>query len=367
MAKRVIIHAGFHKSGTTALQHSFAASTELFDTHDIFYPASSRQAHHRAAWGLTGRVWGWRNNGGKAIAGSEWQSLVKRINRSNKTVLISSEFFTEAKKEHVERIRKDLKGSAVEIVFTSRPFVKILASSYQQFLKYGVRIRYDKWLDEMFHRHDGSKVTPTFWPRSQVDEIVSIWSAVFGKENVTVILADEGSPRFIFDEFEKILALAPGSLQLPEVGLNRSMTLEETHLLFLINGIYDRSNGWDEYRAMIRDGYVRFLADRTQPREGAQRLPTPEWAVKESLALTKRHLDGITESGVDIRGDRQRYLGASVPTGEYQAPQGIDIELAAQFLASYRYQIVQHMPLNVLLRELRRRLRRTIRKSVKGR
>lgn len=367
MAKRVIIHAGFHKSGTTALQHSFAASSDLFAAHDIYYPPSSRQAHHRAAWGLTGRVWGWRNNGGKAISGSEWDGLVRRIKRSNQTVLISSEFFTEAKREHLERIRKDLQGLPIEIVFTSRPFVKILSSSYQQFLKYGVRFRYDAWLDEMFHRHEGSKVTPTFWPRSQVDEVVAMWADVFGTTNVKVILADEGSPRFIFDQFEEILGLAQGSLQLPEVGLNRSMTLEETHLLFLINGIYDRSNGWDEYRAMIRDGYVRFLADRTSPREGAARLPTPQWAVDESLALTARHLDAISRKGVEIRGDRERYLGASVPTGEYEAPQGIDIELAAQFLASYRYQIVQHMPLNVLLRELRRRLRRTLRKSVKGR
>ena len=367
MAKRVVIHAGFHKSGTTALQSSFAQNKETLDAHDIVYPAAARHAHHRAVWGLTGRVWGWRDNGGKAISGSEWDGLVRRIKRSNQTVLISSEFFTEAKHEHLERICKDLHGTPIEIVFTSRPFSKILASSYQQYLKYGVRLRYDAWLDEMFHRHQSSKVTPTFWPRSQVDEVVSRWVDVFGNENVTVILADESSPRFIFDEFERILGLTQGSLRLPNVGLNRSMTLEETHLLFLINGIYDRSKGWDEYRSMIREGYVRFLADHTSPGEGAKRLPTPQWAVDESLALTKRHLEAITRMGVEVRGDRERYLGASVPTGEYEAPEGIDIELAARFLASYRFDIVQQMPLRVLLAELKRRTRRFVRKRVKGR
>ncbi len=367
MAEKLILHAGFHKSGTTALQRAFAANAELLSSYGIFYPPSSRQAHHRAAWGLTSRVWGWRNNGGKEISSAQWKSLVRRIKRAKGTVLISSEFFTEAKPQHIEQIREDLRNIPIEIVFTSRPFIKILASSYQQFLKYGVRARYDKWLDEMFHKHDVSKVTPTFWRRSQVDDVVNSWVEVFGAENVTVILADESQPRFIFDEFERILGVPAGSLPLPEDGANRSMTLEESHLLFLINGLYDRSYGWDEYRAMIRDGYVRFLSDKTKPRSGAKKLPTPEWAAKEAAALTQRHLTRLREMGISVRGDETRYLSASVPIGEYEAPEGIDIQLAAEFLASYRFQIIQHFPIRVLLRELRRRARRTLRKAVKGR
>ena len=367
MAKRIVLHAGFHKSGTTALQHSFASSTELLLSHGIDYPPSSRHAHHRPAWGLTGRVWGWRNNGGRLISDSMWKQFVRRVNRSTKTVLISSEFFTEAKEEQIARIRRDFESTPIEIVFTSRPFIKILASSYQQFLKYGVRIRYDKWLDEMFHRHESSKVTPSFWPRSQVDEVVGKWVEVFGRDNVTVILADESEPQFIFDQFAEILELPTGSLKPVATGLNRSMTLEETHLLFLINGIYDRSNGWDEYRAMIRDGYVRFLSDHTSPREGASRVPTPAWAVEEGLALTQKHLAGIKGMGITIRGDERRYLSATVPIGEYQAPAEVDMELAARFLASYRYQIIQQFPLRVVLREIRRRARRSMRKVVKGR
>lgn len=367
MAERIVLHAGFHKSGTTALQHSFASNAELLNSHRVDYPASSRHAHHRAAWGLTGRVWGWRNNGGKPIPVSEWEELVRRVNGSKSTALISSEFFTEAKEEHIARLRSDFGSTPIEIVFTSRPFIKILASSYQQYLKYGVRIRYDKWLDEMFHRHESSKVTPSFWPRSQVDEVVAKWVAVFGSEKVSVILADESEPQFIFDQFIEILGLPAGSLTPPPVGANRSMTLEETQLLFLVNSIYDRSNGWDEYRAMIRDGYVRFLADHSSPREGAVRLPTPSWAVEEGLALTRRHLDGVDRLGVRIRGDVERYLNAKVPIGEYQPPSVIDMDVAAAFLASYRYQIIQHFPLRVLLREIRRRVRRSMRKVVKGR
>ena len=366
MAERIVLHAGSHKSGTTALQHSFAINREFLKSHGVVYPASSRNAHHRAAWGLTGRVWGWRNNGGKQIPESAWRRFARKVNGSKGTVLISSEFFVGAEREHIERIRQDFGSTPIEIVFTSRPFIKILASSYQQYLKYGVRIRYDKWLDEMFHRHQSSKVTPSFWPRSQVDQVVGKWAEVFGPENVFVILADESAPQFIFDQFIEILRLPSGSLTPPPVGANRSMTLEETQLLFLINGLYDRSNGWDEYRAMIRDGYVRFLADHTSPREGASRLPTPSWAVEEGLALTHKHLEGVKRFGVQVRGDAARYLSATVPTGEYEPPSEIDMEVAAKFLASYRYQIIQHFPLRVVLREVRRRVRRSMRRAVKG-
>ncbi len=366
MADRVIIHAGFHKSGTTALQHAFDLNKKTLKEHRVIYPLNAGRAHHRAAWGLTERVWGWRNNGGKQVPIKAWDALIRQIKQAPGTVLISSEFFTEAKEHHIAKARKDLGKLPVILVFTVRPFAKILASSYQQFLKYGIKMRFEPWLEKVFTEKSESKVTPTFWDRVQVDEVVGRWAKHFGSENVIVVLADESKPEFIFEEFAKILGVPSEVLPIPEIGGNRSMTLEETELLYLINNIYDRSGGWEQYRALVRDGYVRFLADHTQADPKAERLRTPKWAVDKAREINHHHFARLKEMKVEIRGNPDGFVDAPVLTGEYLAPEKITMELAAQFLASYDYSIIRHVPRHVLISEVKRRLKVSMKRFLEG-
>jgi hypothetical protein len=366
VAERIVLHAGFHKSGTTALQHAFDGNKRALKKHGVIYPLNAGRAHHRAAWGLTERIWGWKNNGGKLIPIKAWNALVQQVKKNPGTVLISSEFFTEAQDHHIARAKRDLGNTPITIVFTVRPFAKILASSYQQFVKYGVKIRFEPWLEEMFSKKSESKVTPTFWNRVQVDEVVERWAKHFGIENVIVLLADEGKPEFIFEEFAGILDVPSDVLPVPEIGGNRSMTLEETELLHLINQIYDRSGGWEQYRALIRDGYVRFLADHTQADPKAERLPTPSWAVDQAREINRAHFKRLDELGIEVRGKREGFIDAPVLTGEYRAPEKITMGLAAQFLASYDYSVIRHLPRHILLKEVRRRFKVSTKRFLKG-
>jgi len=47
--RRLVIHAGFHKSGTTALQEAFDAQSDQLKSAGILYPNIGRKAHHRIA------------------------------------------------------------------------------------------------------------------------------------------------------------------------------------------------------------------------------------------------------------------------------------------------------------------------------
>ena len=70
MTKRIVIHAGFFKTGTTALQSSLAANREKLLQNGVLYPALSSgnadrsTGQHRAAWAIKGRHWGWEGQGG---------------------------------------------------------------------------------------------------------------------------------------------------------------------------------------------------------------------------------------------------------------------------------------------------------------
>jgi hypothetical protein len=62
--KQLILHVGFHKSGTTALQESFFAQRKELETQGLLYPSVGWQAHDRVAWALARRRLGWKNRCG---------------------------------------------------------------------------------------------------------------------------------------------------------------------------------------------------------------------------------------------------------------------------------------------------------------
>jgi hypothetical protein len=366
MADRILFHAGFHKSGTTALQYSFDKNRKALKSRGVTYLVTTGRAHHRPAWSLTERIWGWKEQGGERIPATVWRDFAKRVKKSPGIALISSEFFSEADADQIAKVKRDLGSTPVEVVFTVRPFAKILASSYQQFLKYGIKLRYEEWLDEMFHHRGTSKHTPTFWQRAAVGEVVAKWAQIFGAANVSVLLANEEQPNFIFDEFNRLLGVGDGFLKPTDIGGNRSMTADEVELLWRVNNRFDRARGWNEYRAMIREGYVHHLADETQALPGSSRLLTPKWAVDEAKKIGDSDLTRLKDLGVKISGDERSFLNPQVPEGSNDPIEAMNLDRVAEILLSYDLQAIERFPLTTIVQEVKRRIRRYLRRKRKG-
>lgn len=358
MPDRIVIHPGFHKSGTTSLQYCFGKNRKELRSNGVIYLESIGRAHHRPAWSLTGRTWGWKDQGGEGTPEKVWRDFAKRVRRSEGTVLISSEFFSEANDDQVLRLQRDLGENPVDVIFTVRPFAKILSSSYQQFLKYGIKLRYEEWLEDIFLHRGKSSKTPSFWRRSSLTDVVTRWTKVFGVSNISLLLADEKNPNFIFDEFTQVLGLSPGLLKPQEMGGNRSMTAEEIELLLTVNHRFERSRGWDEYWAMIREGYVQYLANKTDALPSATQLLTPRWAIEEATKIGESDISELQNLGVKISGDLQSFSHPSVPEGSNEPIATIDLDRVAQLLVSYDFHVIRRFPLRVILQELKRRIRR---------
>jgi hypothetical protein len=107
MAKKLIVHAGFHKTGTTALQSAFFANINELDRYGISYPQVGGKAQHKAIYSLMGKTWGWEDRGGVTATDKKWKNLVKQVVKAKKTTLISSEFLCELNKSpSLEKISK---------------------------------------------------------------------------------------------------------------------------------------------------------------------------------------------------------------------------------------------------------------------
>ncbi|MFM8404945.1 MAG: hypothetical protein ACKOAA_03620 [Actinomycetota bacterium] len=351
--RRLIIHAGFHKSGTTALQEAFDAQSEELKAAGIIYPNVGRRAHHRVAWALTGRTWGWGKRGGEKTTIKEWEQLAKSINSSDEeTIIISSEFFSELDGDAIRKLFSDIKGRKVQAVFTVRPLVKLLASSYQQYLKYGIKADYEEWLHSVLDTPGESKINPTFWLRHFHGRVVGKWVDVLGSQAVTVIIVDESRPEYLFDSINAYLGLPQGLLKSQDTGSNRSLTMEEIALLLDINRRFPQEREWDEYEIFIRNGYIRTITDVVTPSPQSGKLLTPQWAIdkgNEIGAVNKREL---IATHARIIGDIESLDRARVPEGNSVYPTNISIDVVSQAMVAFDKSLVRKFPIEWVQRNV---------------
>lgn len=359
---QLILHVGFHKSGTSALQEAFFAQRVELRSKGIWYPDIGRKAHHRIAWALTQKPWGWKARGGEVTPFGVFTKLFRKINSSkDRQVLLSSEFFSELTAEQIEKIALAVRNREVIVLFTLRPLVKVLASSYQQYLKYGTKADYVEWLHSVLDEPGVSKITPSFWKRHQHGEVVSRWVEAFGQSNVSVVLADETRPEFLFESVELILGLERGFLEPQRAGGNRSLSVPEVSLLLNLNRIFPKNREWDEYKIFVRNGYIRRLTDSVPVNESAGKLPTPSWAINQANKISSESKQQIKNLGVQVLGDLDQLDSGSVLEGEPVYSESIDIETVSQAMLAFNKNIVRRIPTRWIRAEYRKRFKEKIR------
>ena len=344
------------------MQETFAAQRVELQQAGVLYPSIGRKAHHRIAWALTQKPWGWKKRGGEVTSFKHFTKMANLINRSKSPkIVLSSEFFSELTPEKIQLIASAIKGREVKVLFTIRPLAKLLGSSYQQYLKYGTKADYSEWLHSVLDEPGVSKINPTFWQRHMHGDVVTRWVEVFGKNNVSVLIADEQRPEFLFESLNKYLGLTPGFLKPQVTGSNRSLSLEEVSLLLELNRNFPKEREWNEYLVFIRNGYIRQLTDHVPLKEGSKKLLTPAWAVAKANTLATDSKLKLQQLGVEVYGDLNSLDSATVTEGEPEYSSTIDIATVAQAMLGFDKRLSKKLPirwvLGALISKVKSRLR----------
>lgn len=362
MAEKFILHVGFHKTGTTAIQTSLYHSRAELSKQGMTYLFARALAQHQAAWSLSQRLWGWKGRGGTTTSPAHWVKFAKQVDATAGTVIASSEFFSEIKLEQIQKIRNDIKTKDVQIVFTIRPLVKMLASSYQQYLKYGIKVTYEQWLHAQLDEPGKTKMTPSFWQRNFHGESIANWAKVFGASNVTVMVVDETQPQKLYDQFNDFLGLPSGFLKEQKTGGNRSLSVEEIEFLRELNVQFPKERSWSEYTIFIRENAIKALTDGKFP-EGGKKLLTPQWAQDISADLTAKSVQQIKAAGVKVVGSLDSLPQAKVAEGLDVATGTMQVQTAVTALLSTDQNVVRKFRYKLLLSELARRAKARVFKS----
>lgn len=366
MAKKLIVHAGFHKTGTTALQSAFFANINALVKFDINYPQVGGKAHHKAIYSLMGKTWGWEDRGGVTATDKKWKNLLKQVGKIKKTALISSEFLCELNEEQITKFRKELNVADTHIYFTIRPLLKIIPSAYQQHLKIGIKSDYEKWLHSILDEPGVSTITPSFWVRHTHAKVISKWIAEFGADRVSLIVVDEAQPDVMYDTFSELLGLPAKFLKKQEnQDSNRSLSLNEITLLNRINRQFPKRRSWHDYETFIRNGAIKYLTNKVEPAQDDLRLLTPQWAVDKAKEISANSVADIKKLGIRIIGDLESFEDAKVLIGDNLVIKMIPVDLAAQALIALDLRVVETFPKKWILQKLWKMTKRDTKKWLK--
>lgn len=297
MPKTLYIHAGFPKSGTTALQAALRENQDLLLSEGIYYPGSTGNAHHRLVAGLVNRRVGWgkvRNNL------DQWNGFVENLSTFDAPrVLISSEFLTAAKYEEIKKIKSSFSDCNIKIIFTLRPLADMVPSYYQQSLKKGSVLTFLEWINSKFFLPSGNlHENPKLLNHPRV---LKNWVKVFESENVYLLISDSSDKDLLYQNFAKALDI-PDLPPAKNARFNRSLTVRESEILRLINVSVKDKWDWPSYNRIVRERFVKRLTN-TPSTKSESRHSIPVFMIDHIEKVAKQAIVEIEKLGLVVYGD----------------------------------------------------------------
>jgi hypothetical protein len=181
MAKRVFLHVGTPKSGTTYLQTILWQNVDVLQENGFLLPARFK-AHYAAAKGVTDRTT-LKSAIGFRI-GTAWRRLSKLINEWDGDASIGHELLAPATTQQANEAKALLEGE-IHLVITARALNKQLSASWQEQVKGGMYHPFSAFLSII---EDKTTVQGEwFWDVQDVPAIVARWGEGIPADRVHIV------------------------------------------------------------------------------------------------------------------------------------------------------------------------------------
>jgi hypothetical protein len=313
--RRVYVHIGAPKTGTTYLQAVCARNRDSLRAHGILYPDAFGDAHHKAVWDL--RETPDQREATQGIAGS-WARLVDIVNTAECDVLLSSEHFVFALPRQIERALASLDGE-LHIVYTARDLVRQVPAVWQERIKNQKTVGYHEFVAAVMRGSGpGAK---SFWGAQDVARALGRWSSgpsgVAADRVHVVTTPPSGGPReLLWERFAHVLGLGRDDVEPTVAGaVNESLSMLQTELLRRYNERHGQGVPWPEYRRTMR----RQLDVLGAIDDGRKIALTPD----ERAFFTRRAgelCSAVEDAGYDVVGDLADLVPRPAPAGSGDSP-----------------------------------------------
>lgn len=237
--KRIIIHIGTHKTGSTTIQKGCCDNRERLRDNGWLYPVTGMYifGQHNIAWEMaSGHAQPWNRIGEWVRYRPEWggmDRLLAEIDASSMNkIILSSEDFDGLQTDRIQLLRERLADFEIYIVVYLREQASLLQSAWTQFVRSGfVNKPFPAFVDEMLAAQWGQQ---RYF--GAYDRFLIPWREVFGAAHVRVrFLSRDLFQDNIFYDFLRTCGLeSVDAYQVPE-DQNVSPGLKSLMLTCLLN------------------------------------------------------------------------------------------------------------------------------------
>jgi hypothetical protein len=337
MARRVFLHIGLPKTGTSYLQTILWSHRPQLREAGLLVPGRERRDHLWSSLIVRGDP---RVRRRTARAADAWSRVLRDIAAWDGDAVVSHEFFCSASEEQAARTVADLAPAEVHLVVTAREPLGLFTSSWQESLKNKSTTRLEDYGTTV------SKNPRVVWNWRALDLglVLQRWTPELSPEHVHVITAPPSdAPRDeLWSRFCQVVGVDPQAMA-TDVGFsNTSMGVVEAETLRRIN---EHLDGFD--RAFDRGVWIRsFLADeRLVPRGGERFWPGPEQQ-EDCRRRGAAAVDYIRERGFHVVGELDSLL-VPEPLPPRRHPSSVTdaevaevaVELAARLLSDVKNRV----------------------------
>lgn len=209
VAKRVVLHIGAMKSGTSFIQNVLDANRARLIEHDLVFVCERWRGQVLAVRELSERG----GEGQEPIApDGPWQGLVDAVNAWHGTAIISMEFLAPRNLQKIRTISEAFGDADLQVVLTARDLARSLPSMWTESMQNrGVRT-WEEFLESV-RRHDMTeKPARWFWRHQHISEIAERWSGAVGRDHFTLItVPPKGAPAgVLWERFSSVAGIPDG-------------------------------------------------------------------------------------------------------------------------------------------------------------
>jgi hypothetical protein len=296
--KRVFIHIGAPKTGTTYLQKVLATNRDAMESVGVLYPRVGREAHHSAVWSVR-KTFEYTEKG--ASFADHWDRLVRdSMDWSGHTVVISSELFCFSRRRKIAEIVSAFGDAQVHIIYTARDLMRQVPAVWQEQVKNREVMAYRDFLADVLSGRR-SPLATMFWNSQDVRDVLRRWSRGLDASHVHVVTAPRpGAPTdLLWKRFAAVIGLEADKYpsELPAANTSLSITAAET--LRRYNERHAADLPILEYRRLVRRKLdPAFAATLTD----GSRLPLTAAQRHTIVDLSERIVSRVAGAGYHVVG-----------------------------------------------------------------
>ncbi len=303
MSKRLFLHVGLPKSGTTYLQAVLAENKKrLRKRARLLYPGASWEAQVLAARDvLAAHPHGVLDSKVKGA----WDRLVREVNEWDGDAVVSMEWLGSAEPAQAQRIVDTVAPTQVHVVVTVRDLARTIPAAWQEFVQ-----NWEMWSWQEFLAavtSDNPRATPAgnmFWMQQDIGRLLAIWRDALPADQIHVVtLPHPGTPAGeLWSRMAGVMGIDGSQFDASGKGSNESLGLESAQMMLRLNHVSRLQNlDWPLYNEMFKHALAKRGLSKRKHQEPVLVLPPEleEW----THARTAEQISAVKASGADVVGD----------------------------------------------------------------